>query len=97
MADTDTHEHLAQQVAQRVAERRKALGTRASLDPRVRALSQSGARHLLPPRPQPTRATIPMALFAVLGVLALLTCVGMATAVVYAGAWLQGTLNDPST
>ncbi|HEV7128948.1 MAG TPA: hypothetical protein VGN32_16070 [Ktedonobacterales bacterium] len=93
MADTETRERLAQ----RVAERRKVLSERESLDPRIRALSRSSARHLLPPRPQPTRGTIPMALFAVLGVLALLTCVGLATAAVYGSAWLQGTLNDPST
>jgi Domain of unknown function (DUF4878) len=80
-----------------VAERRKALSDYPTLDARVRALSQSGSRHLLPPRPSRKRSTFTAALFAVVGAVALLACVATATAVVASGVWLQGALNDPST
>lgn len=88
---------LRDQLAQRVAERRKQLGDLATLDPRVRALSQSSASHLMPPRPAYARSTLTLALFAVMGALALVACVATATAAVYGSAWLQGILNDPST
>ena len=83
-----------EQLAQRVAEHRKQLGDRGSLDPRVRELSQSSAQHLMPRRAHLSLAT---ALFAILGALALVGCVGTATAVIYGSAWLQGVLNDPTT
>lgn len=88
---------IRDQLAQRVAERRKHLGDLATLDPRVRALSQSSARNLMPPRPAQGRSTLSLALFAILGAVALVACVGTASAVVYGSAWLQGILNDPST
>lgn len=97
MAGTDLREDSRERLTQRVAERRKLLSERPALDPRVRALSRSSARNLMPPHPSPTRTTIPLAMFAVLGVVALVACIGAATAAVYGAAWLQGTLNDPST
>lgn len=80
-----------------VAERRKELRDRSSLDPRVRALSQSGSRHLLPPRPRAKPSTFPLVLFGLLGALALVACAATATAVVIGGSWLQGTLSDSTT
>ncbi len=93
MQDTSKREALTRLVA----ERRKLLGDMPSLDPRVRALSRSGSRHLLPPRPAEKRSVLPIILFSALGAVALVACVATAIAVVASGVWLQGTLSDPST
>jgi hypothetical protein len=93
MQDTGKREALTRLVAAH----RKALGDNPALDPRVRTLSQSGSRHLLPPRPVEKRSAFPVILFSALGAVALLACVATATAVVASGVWLQGTLRDPST
>lgn len=81
---------------QLIAEHRKELRDHASLDPRVRALSQSGSRHLLPPRPRSKPSMIPLVLLALLGGVALIACAATAAAVVIGGSWLQGTLSDPT-
>lgn len=93
MAEVDRREELTQ----RVAERRKLLGERESLDPRVRMLAQSGSRHLLPPRPVAKTSSIPLVILAVVAAVALIGCVATATAVVASGVWLQGALSDPTT
>jgi hypothetical protein len=93
MQDTSKREALTRLIA----ERRKLLGDMPSLDPRVRALSRSGSRHLLPPRPDAKRSAFSIVLFSVLGAVALVACAATAVAVVASGVWLQGTLNDPST
>ena len=82
---------------QLVSERRRKLGGRTSLDPRVRALSQSGSRHLLPPRGQTKHSTISLMLLSALAVLALVICTATATAVILGGTWLQGALSNPDT
>lgn len=86
---------VREELAQRILEQRKQLGELTALDPRLRELSQSSTRRVLPP--VPARPGLSLALFAVLGALALLACVGTATAVVYGSAWLQGVFNDPTT
>lgn len=93
MQDTGKREALTRLIA----ERRKLLGDMPSLDPRMRALSRSGSRHLLPPRPAEKRSVLPIILFSALGAVALVACVATAIAVVASGVWLQGTLSDPST
>lgn len=82
-----------------VSERRKALGGRYLLDPRVRALPRSGSRWLIPPREggQGRATTLPLLILTVLGAVALVGCVATAAAVVASGMWLQGALHDPST
>jgi hypothetical protein len=87
------------EVARLVSERRKALGGRYLLDPRVRALPRSGSRWLTPPggAGQGRATTLPLMVLTVLGALALVACVATATAVVASGMWLQGALQDPTT
>ncbi|HEY7781580.1 MAG TPA: hypothetical protein VIC85_15335 [Ktedonobacterales bacterium] len=87
------------EIARLVSERRKALGGRYLLDPRVRALPRSGSRWLTPPGTagRGRAATLPLLILTVLGAVALVACVATATAVVVSGVWLQGALQDPTT
>jgi hypothetical protein len=86
-----------QRLEQIVAKRREALRDNAALDPQLRALSQSDSRHLLPPRPPSRSSMLPLALFALVGAVALIACAATATLVVVGGSWLQRTLSDPTT
>jgi hypothetical protein len=82
------------ELEQRVAGRRRELGDRASLDPRLRARSPEG--RVLPPRLRGKPSTLAVVLLAAVGAVALIACVVTTVGIVISSTWLQGALNDPS-
>ena len=93
MAEVPTPE----EIAERVAQRRKQLIDSGAFNPSLRAPARSSARSVALGWAPRTRVSLSLMLVAALGAIALVACVGTATAVVYGSAWLRGALSDPST
>ncbi len=75
------------ELEQRVAGRRRELGDRASLDPRLRVRPPEG--RLLPPRLRGKPSTLAVVLLAALGAVALIACVATTVGIVISSTWLQ--------